>query len=224
MIPPGGALTYTLALVNDGLSDAAAVNLTDTLPLSVTYIANSLAYPPGSGNGGFDPATQVVTWTGVVSVGLPVTITFQVTLSVGLADGDAITNTAIISDGVSEILLRTAVTPVSLPPIIVATYPADGETDVPVSASLVITFSEVMEPSSLYYAVSPDPGGWAIGWNPDATAVTLDPADWGYSQTVTVTISAQDTEGDLLTLGPAPNPWAFTTSPMRLYIPLVMRN
>ena len=47
-------------------------------------------------------------------------------------------------------------------PEIVATYPADGEWQVPLSAPVVITFSEPIAIFDLAYQVEPDPGGWLL--------------------------------------------------------------
>jgi uncharacterized repeat protein (TIGR01451 family) len=97
---PGGTLTYTVVLAGAG-SDAPAVYLTDTLPISTTYVPGSLDFPPGSGTGGYNPAGRTITWTGPISSGLPVTVTFQATVDVSLPDGAAITNVAVISDSLA---------------------------------------------------------------------------------------------------------------------------
>ncbi len=211
VLAPGGRLSYTLVVDNDGTADASTVHLTDTLPLSTTYAPDSLIYPPGSGVGGYDPASETITWTGVVSVGLPVTLTFQVTVDPALADGATVVNTAVIADGSGGSYERTATAIISERPFIVGAYPADGEAGVPVTASLVITFSEAMVPASMLHIVTPNPGNWNAVWNDDNTVITLDHDHWDYAQTYTVTIVAYDEEMEHLTPGPAPNPWTFGT-------------
>jgi hypothetical protein len=125
---------------------------------------------------------------------------------------------------------RTATATVGLPPVppvIESTYPADGATGVPVTASLVITFSEPMITATLHYTVTPDPGDWVEGWNDDATAVTLGHGNLAYSQTYTVTVAARDPDGLPLVPGPVPNPWSFTTEArpvLRIYLPVVLKD
>ncbi|MCP4536888.1 MAG: DUF11 domain-containing protein [Chloroflexi bacterium] len=221
----GGVLTFTIVLENIGPGDAPAVYLTDTLPISISYVSDSLIYPLESGTGGYDPATETITWTGAVSVGFPVTLTLQAIVSPHLTNGTNITNMAIITDG-SKSYVRTARTTVRQSPFVVATYPADGERNVPLTASLVITFNEPIIPHSLFYAVAPDPGGWTEIWNDDDSAVTLNHADWGDSQTYTTTIGTGNGSGTVLMPGSVPNPWVFKTAPERVYrfyLPLILR-
>jgi uncharacterized repeat protein (TIGR01451 family) len=230
VVLPGGVLTYTLLLDNAGPDDAPSVRLTDTVPISTTYVPGSLAYPPGVGMGGYDPATDAITWTGAVSAGLPVTLTFQVTVDLDVADGATVTNTAFFTNGLGMGYERTVTATVGLPPVppvIESTYPADGATGVPVTASLVITFSEPMITATLHYTVTPDPGDWVEGWNDDATAVTLGHGNLAYSQTYTVTVAARDPDGLPLVPGPVPNPWSFTTEArpvLRIYLPVVLKD
>jgi uncharacterized repeat protein (TIGR01451 family) len=227
VVAPGGLLTYTLVLENAGTDDAPGVYLSDTVPLSTTYVPGSLAYPPGTGVGGYDPASEAITWTGAVSAGLPVTLTFQVTVDLALADGAVVTNTVAISDGAGLGFERVATATVSLPPFIESTYPADGETAVLITAPLAITFSEPVVTATLLYTVTPDPGGWSEAWSAGDTVVTLDHDDLAYMQVYTVAVTAVDLEGQSLAPGPVPNPWSFTTagrSTVRVYLPVVVRD
>ncbi len=230
VVAPGGELTYTVVLDNAGPDDAPAVRLTDTVPISTTYVPGSLIIPPDAGTGGYDPAMDAITWTGAVSVGLPVTITFQVTVDPTAKDGMSIINTAIITDGAGVGYERTATATVSAPPppFIVETYPADGDIGVPITGPLVITFSEQMITGTLVYTVTPDPGGWIASWRDGDTAVTLSHDDLAYSQVYTVVATADDLDGMALVPGPVPNPWSFTTGArpplFRIYLPVILRN
>jgi hypothetical protein len=177
--------------------------------------------------GGYDPASEAITWTGAVSAGLPVTLTFQVTVDLALADGAVVTNTVAISDGAGLGFERVATATVSLPPFIESTYPADGETAVLITAPLAITFSEPVVTATLLYTVTPDPGGWSEAWSAGDTVVTLDHDDLAYMQVYTVAVTAVDLEGQSLAPGPVPNPWSFTTagrSTVRVYLPVVVRD
>jgi len=228
VVQPGGILTYTLVLDNAGPDDAPAAHVTDTLPLSTTYVPGSLALAAGAG--GYDPPTKAITWTGPVSVGLPVTVTFRVTVGLDLADGAVVTNTALISDGASTVYERQAAATihVPLPPTILATDPADGASSVPINASLVVTFSEPLIAGSLAYTVTPPVSGTLVTWNAAGTVLTLSHGGLAYSQTYTVTVAAQDLEGLGLVPGPVPNPWSFATAAappplQRIYLPLVFK-
>ncbi len=100
-------------------------------------------------------------------------------------------------------------------PRIIGTSPPDSAKDVAINAPIKIGFSEPMNPSSLIYTCSPDPGGWSASWNATYDTVTLSHNNFqyhqvGYGYTFTVT-QARDTEGFNLTSGPKPNPFFFTT-------------
>jgi uncharacterized repeat protein (TIGR01451 family) len=92
---PGSVLTYTLALINQGTMDAPRAQLTDTLPLGVVYAANPWATSGVAGQAG-----GAITWTGALSVRVPVTVTYRVTVASSAKDGAWLTNTALIRDGV----------------------------------------------------------------------------------------------------------------------------
>jgi uncharacterized repeat protein (TIGR01451 family) len=208
---PGDVLSYTVTLRNEGLADAPGARLSDTLPVSTTFISGSLQ--ASSGQAGYDPAARTITWTGAVSLSAPVTVSFAAAMAPSVPDGAWIVNRAWITDGAGVGLWRAATTTVSLPPYILATRPADAAADVPVTASVVVTFSEQMAPASLGLTAVPDPGGWSAAWSAGDTVVTLAHAPFAYSTVYSLTVAAQDTEGDSLVAGPVPNPWTFTTEP-----------
>lgn len=92
---PGDRLTYQLTLVNSSiLHDLVSARLTDTIPRETTYIDGSLW---GSG-GTYGYANDVITWTGTVSAGCSVTLTFSVTVDDDLIGVHAITNRAVLDD------------------------------------------------------------------------------------------------------------------------------
>ena len=228
---PGSVLTYSLTLVNAGPDDATATRMIDTLPLSTTYVLDSLTYPAGSG--GYDAASGIITWTGAVSVGLPVTITFQAMVDHAPGTGTlvtrwAIVNEATITDDAGVDYEREATAIISRAPFILETYPPHGEGDVPLGAPLLVRFSQPMITSTLLYTVTPDPGGWVAAWSDDDMTVTLNHDDWVYAQTCTVVVAASE-QGRTLALGPllglTPNPWSFTTDSrsFRTYLPLVVK-
>ncbi|MFQ6058944.1 MAG: hypothetical protein ACE5MB_08735, partial [Anaerolineae bacterium] len=107
---PGGLLTYTVTLRNEGNADAAGVTVTDPLPLHTTY-------QPGSATGGavYDPALDQVQWTGTVPAGGQASFSFAVRIEAPLADGTVIENVATIDDGVQPPFTRTATTTIVAP-------------------------------------------------------------------------------------------------------------
>ena len=99
---------------------------------------------------------------------------------------------------------------IAVAPWIVSTFPADLAYDVAVNAGIVITFSEAMNPTTLAWTISPNPGGWTETWNPGNTVVTLShAAAFTASTTYTVTVTnCNDAGGMAMT---PYSPWTFTT-------------
>jgi uncharacterized repeat protein (TIGR01451 family) len=104
---PSETLVYTILLKNPSLI-LPAVMLTDTLPVGLTY---SGALSASTGTPSY--ANGVVTWSGAVSSGAPVTITFNATIDPGLSAPTAIWNDVQIDDGAGNLLVRRALTVVN---------------------------------------------------------------------------------------------------------------
>jgi uncharacterized repeat protein (TIGR01451 family) len=225
MVAPGGTLTYTVVLDNTGPGNAPAVRMTDTVPLSTTYVTGSLDYPLGAG--GYDAVREAITWTGAVAAGLPVTLTFQVAVDPDAADGSVVSNTAVITGDGGQSYERTAFATVNAPPRVEMTDPAAADTGVPLTAPVVITFSEPVSTGSLQITVTPDPGGWQASWSEGDQIVALSHDGLAYSTVYTVAVAAEDLDGFSLVPGPAPNPWSFATEArvyFRVYLPLLLRS
>jgi hypothetical protein len=107
-------------------------------------------------------------------------------------------------------------------PEIVVVSPSDGVESVALVASVVITFSELIDAGTLEYTITPDPGGWMATWSDGDSVVTLshDGFDSGTFYTVTVT-AADDLVG--YSLGNAPYEWSFKTT-YTVYLPLALKN
>jgi len=225
LVSPSGILTYTITLENLGLDADPAVNLSDSIPISTSYLIDSLDYP--SGTGGYDALTGVITWTGKVDPGQSIPIQFNVAVSSEAYDGQLITNTASVEDSSGyEYSLETMVR-VVIPPSIIATNPSNGVADVPITSTIMITFSESMITSTLAYTVTPNLESWSVDWNPDQSAVTLIPAEaLSYDQEYSVDLKAQDLDGLWLEPSPVPNPWSFHTMDYPIYkflLPIISR-
>jgi len=97
---PGDSLTYTIGLKNPGATDITNVQVTDTLPASLSYVDNSLTATGGS----FGYQNGVIIWTGSVNAAGAVIITYRATLNPILG---FVVNSAVIS-GSGESVTRTA--------------------------------------------------------------------------------------------------------------------
>jgi uncharacterized repeat protein (TIGR01451 family) len=98
----GDAFTYTIVLDNPG-PVLASVRVTDTVPGEVNYVGNLWA---SSGRCG--EASGVITWTGSVPAGAPVTIRFAAAVRDQITAPHAILNSALIDDGLGNVLSRSA--------------------------------------------------------------------------------------------------------------------
>jgi hypothetical protein len=99
---PGDVLTYSLRLVNPGPALPAA-RMTDTLPAEVEFQGDLWASSGRCGQAG-----GVITWTGTVLAGEPVTLTFRASLDEGITTPRAVVNTALVDDGWGHVLERRA--------------------------------------------------------------------------------------------------------------------
>jgi len=93
----GQVVTYTLTLRNAG-TDVSGVEVSDTLPAGLQY-AGGLSASSGS----WGQVGGVITWTGTVSSFVPLQITYAATVDAGLADPQAIFNTAQVDDGLGYV-------------------------------------------------------------------------------------------------------------------------
>jgi uncharacterized repeat protein (TIGR01451 family) len=222
---PGQPVTYTLVFSNVAGSLATGVVLSDVVPpwIDLTGFENlsgllltvtgELSYtwqvePLSPGEGG------AIALTGVISPGASglFSLTNRATFTATELDEHPANNSAAVSSTVD-----------AEPPLIAGVSPPDEAEGVAVTATLVISFSEAIEPGSLAFSMSPDPGGWSVSWNGPGTAVTLGHAPCARRTTHTVTVSAaSDLVGN--PLAGAPYAWHFTTVGFRVYLPLLTRS
>ena len=105
---PGEALTYTIRLINPGPS-LPAVHVTDTLPINAVLVSGSVHATSGSWSVG----GGMLRWNGAVSQSIGVTVTYVMTLSSDIALPTVVLNTALINDGLRNVITRTAAAVVS---------------------------------------------------------------------------------------------------------------
>jgi uncharacterized repeat protein (TIGR01451 family) len=99
---PGDELTYTITLNNTG-PDLPGVYVTDTLPVDVDFLGDLWA-PSGI----YGEENGVITWTGAVFTGSPVTIIFSARVKDEITEPTLIRNVAIIDDGLGDVFEREA--------------------------------------------------------------------------------------------------------------------
>jgi hypothetical protein len=102
-------------------------------------------------------------------------------------------------------------TTIGLPPEIVSTHPYDGQSSIPITDSLVVSFSKPVSPTTFMLDVNPDPGGWDTLWSSDQQVVTLTHDVFDNTQAYTVSVYVEDNDSQPLVPGPVPNPWMFVT-------------
>lgn len=96
------------------------------------------------------------------------------------------------------------------PPVVTATDPAGGATDVPRNAPIVVDFSEAMNTASVSTLITPAIG-LTPGWGLSDTRLALTHSDLAAETRYTVTVSAgSDPAGN--SLANAPYTWVFTTT------------
>jgi uncharacterized repeat protein (TIGR01451 family) len=91
---PGQRITYTLIVSNSGVGNATNALISDTLPTGLTFAGPVTLDPPSAAMIG-PPPTLVSGLT--IPSGQSVTVTFPVTVSLGLSSGTIITNTAAVT-------------------------------------------------------------------------------------------------------------------------------
>jgi parallel beta-helix repeat protein len=99
-----------------------------------------------------------------------------------------------------------------VPPTIVLTSPAHNSIDIALNASIVVTFSEPMNITTVTFTCSPDPGGWNVSWSSMNSVATYSHADFGSLTPYIFEITGgKDIGGNDLVASVVYNPWLFTT-------------
>ncbi len=99
-----------------------------------------------------------------------------------------------------------------IPPRVQSNVPASNATDVAYTQPVIINFSKEMNPTSVSYSLSPNPGGVTPTWSGGNTQLTLTHADFNPDTVYTVNLTAgTDVDGNAL-VG-IPYQWSFTTLP-----------
>ena len=108
----------------------------------------------------------------------------------------------------------------TVPPVLLAHRPAAGALDVPLTATVVLTFSEPILPGSLRFSCVPAPDDWSVSWNAAGTVAYLTPSTLAGGKLHAFTVSKAH---DYARNAVQPVAWSFTTKPYPpIYLPLVV--
>ena len=104
-------------------------------------------------------------------------------------------------------------------PWVRSTNPSQGQTDVPLTAPVVIDFSENMNATSVSWTFNPTLTGVSGSWSNGTQRLTLTHAT-AFTQCLVyaVSVGGEDLAGLSLIAGPAPNPWDFQAHCTNPYI------
>ena len=133
---PGDTVTYTLQLLNTGGLVPETVQLTDTIPASLTYVPGSLGASEGIVD---DAAVPLLTWLGDLADSRTITITYQVTAT-GQITGSIVNHAHVAAETISPFTLsasiaipRSVLTTTQRDFLLPGTQPGDLHTSIPPS-------------------------------------------------------------------------------------------
>jgi uncharacterized repeat protein (TIGR01451 family) len=153
----GQELSYTVHIRNTGPALLANASLSNTLPLSTSFVAGSLEGPAG-----YDPATRRLSWQGPLAPGQDVVIRYRVQPDSALPAGAAIHNRAWLADESGLWLERAASSRVEAPSLSASTLAVEPAKGLP---GQVVTFSFALRNDGVRAAqarlVAPFPPGAA---------------------------------------------------------------
>lgn len=210
----GDTLTYTIQATNNGGTAATNLVISDAVPANTSYVANSIS----GGDTQDDTALPNMSWTiaSLPADGIPVNLTFQVTVDSGTAAGTTITNTAdVVGDNVPSTTSNEVSTTVTEPSLTITKNVADtdngmaepGET---LTYSLTVDNNGTTDANNVVITDGAPPntsfvdGSGSVDNNPNSLTVTI--SDVGTFQAdvttfpggATLTVSFQVTVNDPL--------------------------
>jgi uncharacterized repeat protein (TIGR01451 family) len=89
-------LTYDIWLVNSGEMDTEGLDLTDAIPDGTVYVDSSLSWS-GAGQAAYNSSQNAITWTGILTAGASVHISYQVTVDPDARESFDVVNLAEVS-------------------------------------------------------------------------------------------------------------------------------
>ncbi|HEY4739988.1 MAG TPA: Ig-like domain-containing protein [Candidatus Acidoferrales bacterium] len=240
------ARTYAWSFMTGLTADTTPPTVVLTVPASAAMDVPTNQIISATFSEAMDPATITAPGTFTVAVAglggaaVPGTVTYagsiatftpSATLTAATSYTATITNAATDLAGNALVAgavpnpwsFMTGAAPDTTPPTITLTSPASGATGVALNAAINATFSEAMNPASIFAAGTFTLAVAGTGGAAVAGTVTYDPASdiatftptanlaANTEYTATITNAVTDLAGNALAAGVAPNPWSFTT-------------
>jgi uncharacterized repeat protein (TIGR01451 family) len=168
----GSSLMYTLTLRNASSVDLASVMVTDTLPVTLSYLPGSLAALSGA----YDYIDGAIHWVGMVEASQSLTITFGATVNETAVVGDLV-NAAVISHG-GETITRTMTTTI-FNPLTASTKSVDQSTASPGSSLIYVITLNNTSTVGVASVIVTDTLPAAIWYIPDS--LTAPSGDFSYA-------------------------------------------
>jgi uncharacterized repeat protein (TIGR01451 family) len=138
---PGEQITYTLAIRNAGNRPLSTVFLSNTVPVSATYVSGSLVGPAE-----YDSVTNRFTWSGALAPNETITVAYRLQLEAPLPDGARIRNVAHLTDDSGLGLDRIAAVRINTPHLATSVKMASTE---PATPGQVLTYTLFLYNSGL---------------------------------------------------------------------------
>jgi uncharacterized repeat protein (TIGR01451 family) len=214
--PLDGIVTYTIVLSNSGEGPADDVTLLDELAPGLSFESWV-----EQGEAQLTPAVQ---WgPRDIAARSAHTISFAARVSTSAEfSGQSINNSAYFEAANAPSGSDSAPFYVAGSPRVLAVSPPNAAQDVSVEAAVVVTFSKLINASSLVVTGTlPNPGGLPAEWNSAGDVVTLSHNLFAYWTTYTVGLDAADLLGNQLS--GAPYTWHFVTERYTVYLPLALK-
>jgi uncharacterized repeat protein (TIGR01451 family) len=104
-VQPGDVVSFRITLADPLATPVLALQLTDSLPSGLTYVAGSLSASGGTAS----ESAGTISWSGTLRSGKPITIAFQAQVSAAISGPTAITNQAQLSGGRTAIFSNTLI-------------------------------------------------------------------------------------------------------------------
>src|ERR1700733_377760 len=240
------ARTYAWSFMTGLTADTTPPTVVLTVPASAAMDVPTNQIISATFSEAMDPATITAPGTFTVAVAglggaaVPGTVTYagsiatftpSATLTAATSYTATITNAATDLAGNALVAgavpnpwsFMTGAAPDTTPPTITLTSPASGATGVALNAAINATFSEAMNPASIFAAGTFTLAVAGTGGAAVAGTVTYDPASdiatftptanlaANTEYTATITNAVTDLAGNALAAGVAPNPWSFMT-------------
>ena len=137
-------------------------------------------------------------------------VSFSIRPRAELTDGTVISNQASIVFDFNAPISTNIVTNMidALPPEVLGVSPADGAPDIDIATTVVVTFTEAIDPDTVNLSFDPDVTGLNYAWDQTGTILSIDHDPLEEGTTYLVQIEGMDLVGNPMD---APYSWSFAT-------------